>query len=64
MYLKSLAEYEICQKRGHEASSASLSNSVPSWKICKWCGMPYRWRTTMEELEKVEDFTPSTRSNA
>lgn len=63
MYLKSLEEYKICKKRGHEASDTRLANPGPSWIICKWCGMPYRYIETLEELEKVEDFKQSIRSD-
>lgn len=46
-------EYEICQRRGHDAASGGWSDHRYTWSVCKWCGTDYRTETTVEVIERI-----------
>lgn len=47
------AEYEICQRRGHQPSNTTLTTNPPQHQ-CRWCGTAYRFT----EPTLVEGSTP------
>jgi hypothetical protein len=43
-----VAEYEICQRRGHAHSGVTLS-TPDSQIVCRWCGTHYWTVTSLRE---------------
>jgi hypothetical protein len=55
-----LAEYLICQKRGHDPSGY-VTASVPPKNRCRWCGTFYWVQSILREVGQPrpsEELTP------
>lgn len=45
-------EYELCQRRGHEASGVMITEGFgTTWLYCRWCGVRFRTVESVEEHE-------------
>lgn len=46
------AEYDICQRRGHDPEPGFMTASNPPQNVCKWCGTYYWYTNPKPELRE------------